>query len=99
MRVIPGFDFGSTEIPTREKLGLMATGMSVTDIGYEQIDATIIGVTITDASQVSLPAEGWMWVDARSNVWRSSIAGAEMSMGLPSARPCSRMTWPASSDA
>lgn len=75
MNITPGYDFGSTEIPTREKLGLMATGMSIRNIGYEQLQTTIIGITVTDASQTSLPAEGWMWGDARGNLWIKTRLG------------------------
>ena len=75
MNVTPGYDFGTTEIPTKEKLSLMVTGMSITDIGYEQLQTTIIGITVTDASQTSLPAEGWLWGDARSNIWLKTRLG------------------------
>ncbi len=69
MQIIPGYDFFATETPNRAKLGLMASGMSVIDIALEQINNTLLLVTVTDGTQLSLPAEGWLWVDARNNVW------------------------------
>ncbi len=69
MNIVPGYDFSVNEIPTRAKLGLMASGMSLTGISLDQIDGSVIVVTVTDGTQTSLPAIGWLWVDGRANIW------------------------------
>lgn len=69
LTVTPGYDFATTEVPTREKLGLAMTGMSLTGIGASLFPSGTTYITITDTSQVTLPFEGMLWVDSRTNLW------------------------------
>lgn len=60
--ITPGFDFEVNGIPTKELLELMTAGMSITGIDISQIDATLVGMK-DEPSSVSLPSEGWLWLD------------------------------------
>lgn len=75
MNIVPGYDFSVNEIPTRAKLGLMASNLSLTGISLDQVDSSVIVVTVTDGTQTSLPAIGWLWVDGRQNVWGRTAYG------------------------
>lgn len=69
MQISPGYNHGSTEVPTRETIGLSCSGMSVFDIDPSQIATSLIGQLVSTDSLSSLPAPGWMWVDQYGNLW------------------------------
>ena len=75
MQVTPGYDFGVNEVPTQGTLQQMLTNMTLTGIAYDGLQSGVIGLTMTDNSQTSLAAEGWMWVDSRSNIWLKTRNG------------------------
>jgi hypothetical protein len=75
MKITPGYDFGVTEIPTKAKIQQMLSGGELTGIDISQINTGLIGLKTADSS-VSLPAEGWMWVDVQGCVWVQSRFGA-----------------------
>lgn len=68
MQITPGYDFTVNEIPTRAKLETMTAGMSITGLDISQIDTTLIGIKSGDTT-VSLPAEGWLWLDPSGGLW------------------------------
>lgn len=74
MEIVPGYDFGAIEVPNRAKLGLMASGMTLTGIELSQVATTIVAAFATDGSLTSM-AEGALWLDARSNLWGRTSRG------------------------
>jgi hypothetical protein len=74
MKITPGYDFTTTEVPTKAHLQQMISGGEVYGIDISQINSTLIGIKTADSS-VSLPAEGWMWTDVAGCVWVRSRFG------------------------
>jgi hypothetical protein len=75
MKITPGYDFETHGVPTRALLGLMASGMSVRDISLYQLDSGLILLSVSDDSLPSLAGEGWLWFDARGNLWGRTSHG------------------------
>ena len=68
--ITPGYDFGPNETPTRATLQQAAAGLQITGIPVSSLAAGIIAVHINDTTAASnLPGEGFLWVDARNNIW------------------------------
>lgn len=75
MQIIPGYDFAQNEIPTPDKFHLAATGMSLFELTLSQLATALIGIQVTDGSQTSLPAVGWLAVDYYGNLWGRGRGG------------------------
>lgn len=75
-QITPGYDFTVNEIPTRGKLQQMAAGLSLTGIVAAQMEGvTLIHLKTTADSAVSLPSNGWMWVDEHNTLWVKTSKG------------------------
>lgn len=64
--IVPGYDFGVNEIPTRLLLERQAKDLQITGIPAANIDGTITAIVYGDTSGVSggqPTAVGWIWVD------------------------------------
>lgn len=70
MQITPGYDFGQFEKPSRETLLRMIEGMTITGIGFANLDTAVNVVTVNDSTAASnLPNNGSLWVDSRNNLW------------------------------
>jgi hypothetical protein len=68
--ITPGYDFGATEIPTRDKLLKQATGLQISGIPDENLANTLTREIISNTTAASnLPGEGALWCDGRGNLW------------------------------
>lgn len=66
--IVPGYDFGQTEIPTQANFFQMTAGMTITGVDQSYIDSAVIGIKSED-SAVSLPSEGWLWLGPDGSLW------------------------------
>lgn len=74
--IIPGYDFGATEIPTKELFGLQATGLTLAGLDLSLIAGTLIGFNLATASTATLPSLGWCRFDDTDNsIWVRSVNG------------------------
>lgn len=69
MRISPGYNFQTNEVPTRAKFQLMLAGASLTGIAISQIDATLVVQSFTSSTGLSLPAEGFLDYDQNGFLW------------------------------
>lgn len=72
LTIIPGYDFGTNEVPQRETLLAQARKMKITGISISEIDGTLIGYktgTASGTTQATLPAPGWLWADPAGSLW------------------------------
>jgi len=76
LTIKPGYDFETTETPSRDKFIRAAEGLDISGIDSSYLDATLIAHKFTTSSGVSLPAEGWLWTDAAGNGWVQTANGA-----------------------
>jgi hypothetical protein len=74
-RLVTGYDFAATEIPTKAKLHQMLAGMSVAAISPALINSSLVGVNF-GTSGTTLPAEGWMWADISGTLWVRTTNGS-----------------------
>ena len=75
--IVPGYDFGVHETPTRELLLRQARFLQVSGIGIDSIAATLIGMRngASGSSAASLPAQGWLWSDPEGSMWVKTLHG------------------------
>ncbi|MCI0354820.1 MAG: hypothetical protein L0099_07265 [Acidobacteria bacterium] len=68
---VPGYDFDTDEIPTREKFLTQARGLQMVDLGIGDISSALVGIRSgnTGSSGYSLPGDSHVWVDLHGNVW------------------------------
>lgn len=62
--IVPGYDFGVTEVPTYDKMLIAAAGLQVSNITLDDLPSSIVSLltgTTSGDSGASLPDEGWMW--------------------------------------
>lgn len=74
MIIRPGYDFTTTEVPTKAKLQRMLSQSTVEGIDISQISTNLVGTKIAESS-VSLPAEGWLWRDPMGCLWVNTGRG------------------------
>jgi hypothetical protein len=71
LTIIPGYDFGTNEIPTRSNFQ-QAARVTITGLGFSHVRADItkvIGGQATGGTGATLPAQGYIWVDLAGNTW------------------------------
>jgi hypothetical protein len=74
-RLITGYDFQPTEIPTRAHIFQMLTHMSVAAISPSLIGSTLTGMHFGDTG-TTLPDEGWIWADTAGSLWVRTTNGS-----------------------
>ena len=75
LTITPGYDFQTTEVPTRATLQQCVLGMSITGIPQSMIDSTLVSQMYTTSTSVSLPGEGWIDYDQHGRLWVKSRWG------------------------
>lgn len=93
--IIPGYDFTVKEVPTREKLALAATGLSISGLDASLIASDLIVEIINESSSVSLVAGGIRFSSIDNSLWVRTPNGYVKAyrgreMGLESNRYLSR---------
>lgn len=75
--IIPGYDFGVNEAPTREAFLRQARLMKASGLEIDSIDATLIGLKSGNSgtTNASLPAQGWLWADPEGSLWVETSHG------------------------
>jgi hypothetical protein len=76
--ITPGYDFGTTEVPTNAKFKQAANGIQITGVQLQNVDQALVasyGGEVSGTTGASLPGEGYMWVDPAGNTWIETIGG------------------------
>lgn len=79
--IVPGYDFGVTEIPISETLLRQARGLQVSGIGVDELEAGIVGIQSGNVSQVTDSIQvgdtvGTIWISPLGDVWVQEQSGA-----------------------
>lgn len=70
--ITPGYDFTVDEVPTKTKIEIAARGMQISALDFNDVDATIrlaLNGQESGGSGASMADEGWLYFDARGNMW------------------------------
>lgn len=79
--ILPGYDFGETERPTRANLLRAATGLQVLGLQVAQLEGIVIGQVTGTTSGASgalinnSTPTGMIWSDPQGNIWVMERAG------------------------
>lgn len=78
--VTPGYDFSVNEVPTSANFLKQATGMQISGIGINELEAGVLGIksgdisNVTDSLQVG-ETVGTMWISALGDIWVQEQSG------------------------
>jgi hypothetical protein len=78
VEITPGYDFGLTEIPTKNKFLQAALGIDIGKIQFEDVDVSLVasyGGEVSGSTGASLPGEGYLWTDPAGNTWIETVDG------------------------
>lgn len=76
--ITPGYDFGTTEVPTRAKFFQQAQGLGITNVQFDDVNQALIasyGGEVSGTTGASMPGEGYLWTDPAGNTWIETVDG------------------------
>lgn len=78
VEITPGYDFSTTEVPTKALFQQAASGLTVGKIQFSNVDVSLVasyGGDVSGTTGASLPGEGYLWTDPEGNTWIETVDG------------------------
>ena len=80
MAIVPGYDFSVNETPSFDTFLSQATGLVITNLDFDDVQASIrvvLNGQESGGSGASMADEGFMYFDPRGNLWVKARYGPE----------------------